>query len=45
MNCIITDMLQIIRIQPFYCKTLISSAKNHVLIACAQVIQLTSRYN
>ena len=27
---------------PFYCKTLIGSAKNHIQIAFAQLMQLTS---
>ena len=30
---------------PFYCKTLISSAKNSVQIACAQLIELTFTFH
>ena len=33
------------QVDPFYRKTLIGSVKNHVQIACAQLIQLTSPYN
>ena len=35
----------LIRIDPFYRKTLISSAKNNVQIACEQLIELTFPYN
>ena len=32
-------------IDPFYCKTVISSAKNNVQIACAQLMKLIFPYN
>ena len=33
------------QVVPFYRKTLITFAKNHVQIACAQLMQVTSPYN
>ena len=34
-----------VQIDPFYRKTLISSAENHVQIACGQLIEINFPYN